>query len=129
MPSTLQERLAESLARLRNPRTGADLFSTQQVRDIATTTSGRVRLTLLLAEGDDPALAKEVRKRHLPHAVLLHADGGEGQAFLARKNEALGAMKPVNGKAAAYVCVKRACKAPVTSAEALGKLLDPPTKG
>jgi ATP-binding protein involved in chromosome partitioning len=61
MSSTLQERLAESLARLRNPRTGADLFSTQQVRDIATTTSGRVRLTLLLAESDDPALAKEVR--------------------------------------------------------------------
>ena len=62
MSTTLQERLAESLARLRNSRTGADLFSTQQVRDIATTTSGRVRLTLLLAEGDDPALAREVRE-------------------------------------------------------------------
>ena len=62
MSSTLQERLAESLARLKNPRTGNDLFSTQQVRDIATTTSGRVRLTLLLAEGDDPTLAKEVRE-------------------------------------------------------------------
>ena len=62
MPSTLQERLAESLSRLRNPRTGADLFSTQQVRDIATTTTGRVRLTLLLGEGDDPALAREVRE-------------------------------------------------------------------
>ena len=58
MPSTLQERIAESLARLRNPRTGADLFSTQQMRDIATTTSGQVRLTLLLAEGDDPGLAR-----------------------------------------------------------------------
>ena len=62
MPSTLQERLAESLSRLRNPRTGADLFSTQQVRDIATTTTGRVRLTLLLGAQDDPALAKEVRQ-------------------------------------------------------------------
>jgi ATP-binding protein involved in chromosome partitioning len=61
MASTLQERLAESLSRLRNPRTGEDLFSTQQVRDIATTTTGRVRLTLLLGEGDDPALAREVR--------------------------------------------------------------------
>ena len=61
MPSTLQERLAESLSRLRNPRTGADLFSTQQVRDIATTTAGRVRLTLLLGDGDDPALARAVR--------------------------------------------------------------------
>jgi ATP-binding protein involved in chromosome partitioning len=64
MPTTLQERLAESLSRLRNPRTGADLFSTQQVRDIATTTGGRVRLTLMLGAQDDPALAKVVR-----HAV------------------------------------------------------------
>src|SRR5690349_13097479 len=62
MPSTLQERLAQSLSRIRNPRTGADLFSAQQVRDIATTTTGRVRLTLLLGAQDDPALAKEVRQ-------------------------------------------------------------------
>src|SRR5689334_17491904 len=62
MPSTLKERLAQSLSRIRNPRTGADLFSTQQVRDIATTTTGRVRLTLLLGAQDDPALAKEVRQ-------------------------------------------------------------------
>ncbi len=62
MATTLQERLAQSLSRIRNPRTGADLFSTQQVRDIATTTTGRVRLTLLLGAQDDPALAKEVRQ-------------------------------------------------------------------
>ncbi|MEO6527306.1 MAG: Mrp/NBP35 family ATP-binding protein [Gemmatimonadaceae bacterium] len=62
MATTLQERIAQSLSRLRNSRTGADLFSTQQVRDIATTTSGKVRLTLLLAPQDDPALAKEVRQ-------------------------------------------------------------------
>ncbi len=81
---------------------------------------------VLAGDKSDPAfatLAKEVRKRYLPHAVLLHADGGEGQQFLAQKNEALGAMKPVGGKAAAYVCVKRACKAPVTSVEELGELL------
>jgi len=62
MSTTLQERLAQSLSRIRNPRTGADLFSTQQVRDIATTTTGRVRLTLLLGAQDDPALAKQVRQ-------------------------------------------------------------------
>jgi ATP-binding protein involved in chromosome partitioning len=60
--TTLQERIAHSLSRVRNPRTGADLFSTQQVRDIGTTTTGRVRLTLLLAPQDDPALAREVRR-------------------------------------------------------------------
>ncbi len=39
--------------------------------------------------------------------MLLHADGGDGQAFLAGKNEALGSMKTVNGEAAAYVCRNR----------------------
>ena len=60
--STLQERLAHALSRITNPRTGADLFSSQQVRDIATTTDGRVRATLQLGPQDDPALAREVRR-------------------------------------------------------------------
>ncbi|MFI5256295.1 MAG: P-loop NTPase [Gemmatimonadales bacterium] len=60
--TTLQERLAEALSKLTNPRTGADLFSSQQVRDIATTTDGRVRATLQLGSQDDPSLAREVRR-------------------------------------------------------------------
>ena len=61
MPTTLQERVAKALAHVRNPRTGADVYSTQQVRDIATTPDGRVHLTLLLTRDDDPAIAKSVR--------------------------------------------------------------------
>jgi uncharacterized protein YyaL (SSP411 family) len=82
---------------------------------------------VLAGDKNDPgfaALAKESRRRFLPHAVLLHADGGEGQKFLAGKNEAVGAMTPVNGKAAAYVCYKQACQPPVTTPEALAKLLE-----
>lgn len=70
------------------------------------------------------ALAKETRHRFLPHAVLLHADGGEGQKFLAERNDSVGAMTPVNGQASAYVCRNHTCKAPVTSPEALAKLLE-----
>jgi uncharacterized protein YyaL (SSP411 family) len=87
---------------------------------------------VLAGDKADPAfaaLAKEVRQRFLPHAVLLHADGGEGQQYLSQKNEALGAMKPVDGRPAAYVCVNRACKAPVTSTAMLGDLLEPASKG
>jgi ATP-binding protein involved in chromosome partitioning len=62
MATTLQERVAAVLSRVRNPRTGADVYSTQQVRDIATTLDGRVHLTLLLTREDDPALAKTVRE-------------------------------------------------------------------
>ena len=60
--ATLQGRIAEALSRVRNPRTGADVLSSDAVRDIATTTDGKVRLTLMLGAGDDPALARSVRQ-------------------------------------------------------------------
>ncbi len=62
MSTTLQERVAQALSTVRNPRTGADVYSTQQVRDIGTTLDGRVQLTLLLTKDDNPTLAKSVRE-------------------------------------------------------------------
>lgn len=87
---------------------------------------GEVEIVLAGSKDDASfqALATAVRSQYLPHAVLLHADGGAGQAFLATKNEALGAMKPVNGQAAAYVCRNRVCQSPVTTVEALKGILD-----
>jgi ATP-binding protein involved in chromosome partitioning len=67
--STLQERISHALSQLRHPRAGTDLVSAEAVRDIATTTEGSVRLTLLLEPQDDPSLARDVR-----HAV----EGVEG---------------------------------------------------
>jgi len=69
------------------------------------------------------ALLKVVQSRLLPNAVIFHADGGEGQAWLAKHNEALAEMKPVSGKPAAYVCQNYTCQAPVTEAAALEKML------
>jgi ATP-binding protein involved in chromosome partitioning len=62
MPSTIQERLADRshicAIRARAPICSArSRCATSRPRR-----RGRVRLTLLLAEGDDPALAKEVRE-------------------------------------------------------------------
>ncbi len=62
MPETLPARIERALSQIVNPRTLADLVSAGQVRDIATTTDGRVRLTLLLAASDDATLAREVRQ-------------------------------------------------------------------
>ncbi|MCE9600859.1 MAG: Mrp/NBP35 family ATP-binding protein [Gemmatimonadetes bacterium] len=62
MTDTLQARLAEALAPIANPRTGASIYQTQQVRDIAATRDGKVRVTLLLAAQDDPTLARQVRQ-------------------------------------------------------------------
>ncbi|HXA08696.1 MAG TPA: thioredoxin domain-containing protein [Chthoniobacterales bacterium] len=68
-------------------------------------------------------LIEEVYRHYLPDTIVLLADGGEGQKFLAGKLEEMKEMKPVGGKAAAYVCEDFTCKAPVTTREELRKLL------
>ena len=62
MTDTLQARLAAALSPIANPRTGASVYQTQQVRDIAATRDGKVRVTLLLGAQDDPTLARQVRQ-------------------------------------------------------------------
>jgi ATP-binding protein involved in chromosome partitioning len=62
MAPSFQQRIAQALATVRHPRTGQDVVDSDSIRDLATTTSGKVRLTLLLAPGDDPALARLVRQ-------------------------------------------------------------------
>jgi uncharacterized protein len=69
------------------------------------------------------ALLSEIHHHFLPNKILIVADGGQGQKFFAEKNEAMGAMAPVNGKPAAYVCENFTCKAPVTDIKALNALL------
>ena len=62
MSQTLQERIAAALARVTNPRTGTDVVAAEMVRDIATTTSGKVRLTMLLSPSDPATLVRDVRQ-------------------------------------------------------------------
>ncbi len=72
---------------------------------------------------DTRALLAEVHRHFLPDTIVLLADGAEGQKYLGAKLEEVREMKPVEGKAAAYVCENFTCKAPVTSPEELQKLL------
>ena len=62
MSQTLQEGIAAALAAVINPRTGTDVVSAEMVRDIATTTGGRVRLTMLLSPADPATLVRDVRE-------------------------------------------------------------------
>jgi uncharacterized protein len=69
------------------------------------------------------ALLKEVHRHFIPNRILILADGVDGQKFFSEKNEAIGAMSPIDGKPAAYVCENFTCKAPVTDPKALRELL------
>ncbi|HEY7235996.1 MAG TPA: Mrp/NBP35 family ATP-binding protein [Gemmatimonadaceae bacterium] len=60
--ASLQERIESALSRVRDPRSGSDVLTAEKVRDIATSTEGRVRLTLLMSATDDPTLARDIRQ-------------------------------------------------------------------
>ena len=62
MSENLQQRIESALARVYNARVGADVLSSEMVRDVATTTDGKVRFTLLLAADDDATLVRDARQ-------------------------------------------------------------------
>ena len=62
MMANLQERVTDALSRIRNNRIGANVLEAEMVRDIATTTDGKVRLSLFLSADDDATVVREVRQ-------------------------------------------------------------------
>ena len=62
MPASFQQRIADALDQVRNPRMGKSVVAAEMIHDIATTTDGRVRLTFLLSAADDATLVRDVRQ-------------------------------------------------------------------
>ena len=62
MSASLQERITDALSHVRNNRVGANVLEAEMVSDIATTTEGRVRLTLFLSPDDNATVVREVRQ-------------------------------------------------------------------
>lgn len=72
---------------------------------------------------DTRALLEVVQKNFDPARLVLLADGGENQSYLAEKLAFLQSVKPINGVAAAYVCTDFICKIPVTDPQSLQQQL------
>ena len=77
------------------------------------------RRQIVIAGAPGNALARVARELATPETVLLYADGGEGQAWLAERLEFMRTAVPVEGKAAAFVCEDFACRLPITDAARL----------
>ena len=68
---------------------------------------------------DTQAMLAAVRTAFIPNRIILLADGAKGQAFLAQKLEFLKDVKPIDGKATAYVCENYVCQLPTTDIEVM----------
>jgi uncharacterized protein YyaL (SSP411 family) len=87
---------------------GVDFLLADDVREVA-----------IVGEPASAApLVRAVRGAFRPHVVLAGGGGAEGGVPL------LAGRAPVDGRAAAYVCERFACQAPVTEPDALAALLD-----
>lgn len=68
-------------------------------------------------------LAAVVHEKLGPARVVIAADQGDGQAWIAERSPWLKGMKPMEGRVTAYVCEEFACQVPVTQPEDLRRLL------
>ena len=62
---------------------------------------------------DFQVLAAVLHEKLGPRRALLAVDGGPAQAWLAARAPWLAGMRPIDGRATAYVCEDYACQAPV----------------
>jgi uncharacterized protein YyaL (SSP411 family) len=72
---------------------------------------------------DTQALLRTIHTRFMPNRVLMLVDSQETRTRLAQDVPEIAAMKPLHGRAAAYVCRDYACQLPVSEASALAELL------
>lgn len=72
---------------------------------------------------DTRAMLRVTHRLFLPNRILMLADGVAGQEFLSSRVEFLKSVKPLAGKATAYVCENYVCQLPTDDPAILEKLL------
>ncbi len=75
------------------------------------------------ASADFRALTAVLAEKLGPRRALLAVDGGAAQAWLASRAPWLAELKPLAGRATAYVCEEFTCQAPVTTPAELRRAL------
>ena len=94
--------------------------------DAATAPSQQIVIAGAPDAPDTKAMLRAVRGCYRPDTILLLADGGPRQAAMAKRLGFLAGIRPIDGKATAYVCEHHACRAPTIDLEELKKQLGTP---
>jgi uncharacterized protein YyaL (SSP411 family) len=82
---------------------------------------------VLAGKADAPgtrAMLAEIHARYMPDKIILLADGGDGQQFLAARLPFLKDVSPINEQTTAFVCQNYTCHLPTNDLAKLRELLD-----
>jgi ATP-binding protein involved in chromosome partitioning len=101
MTANLQERVTDALSRVRNNRVGTNVIEAEMIRDIATTTDGKVRLSLFLSADDDATVVREVRQalQQVPGVTDVRVDVKDAAASRAASAPPKSAPAPAKSAA------------------------------
>ena len=72
---------------------------------------------------DTQALIAAIHRQFIPNRILLFADGGPAQEFLANQLDFIRTVRPLEGKATAYVCEDYVCHLPTSDPAKVVELL------
>jgi uncharacterized protein YyaL (SSP411 family) len=88
-------------------------------------TAGIQQIVIVAGDREPHDLRRAVARRYLPFAIVLEVDDRDParRQALAHTLPFIGAMGPVDGATAAYVCRNFTCRAPATTVEALAQEL------
>jgi ATP-binding protein involved in chromosome partitioning len=109
MAANLQDRITDALSRIRNNRVGTNVLEAEMVSDIATTTEGRVRLTLFLSADDDATVVREVRQslQQIPGVTDVRVDVKDASQSSAKQSRGTTKGAPVSAPAAPKAAASR----------------------
>jgi uncharacterized protein YyaL (SSP411 family) len=110
----LGEKARTTLELFVNHTAGNPLAITQMLvaADFLTAKPKQVVIAGDFGKEDTDNLLRVVHQRYLPRKVVLLADGGKGQKWLAERLPFLSTVQPMDGRATAYVCEDYVCQLP-----------------
>jgi uncharacterized protein YyaL (SSP411 family) len=91
---------------------------------LSTWHAGAMQIVIVGSEEERRPLAAAMARRYLPFAIQIPVDAAR-QAALGGELPFVAAMKPIDGRATAYVCRDFACRQPVTTVDGLEAELRP----
>jgi len=91
--------------------------------DFALTEPRQIVIAGTASAPDTQAMLKTLHAHFIPVKTVMLADGGPIQKHLAQKLDFLAGMRPIDGKATAYVCEHHVCKQPTADLKTFEKLL------